>query len=67
MDWLHLLADTGLIRQRGGAFVLGSEPPACDDNELAVERVKALWPLAGALFAGRANALLSEAAHTRRN
>jgi serine/threonine-protein kinase len=50
IDWLHLLADRGLIRQRAGAFVLGAEPPTCDDAELAVERCHGLWPFAGALF-----------------
>lgn len=50
IDWLHLLADKGLIRFRSGAYVLASDPPAYDDDELAAERVKALWPDAARLF-----------------
>jgi tetratricopeptide (TPR) repeat protein len=50
IDWLHLLADRGLIRERDGAYGLGAEPPSCDDYELAAERCRGLWPFAGALF-----------------
>lgn len=50
IDWLHLLADTGLIRFRSGAYVLATDPPSLDDAELAAERVKALWPEAMRLF-----------------
>src|SRR5207249_3478917 len=50
IDWMHLLADRGLLRNRGGTLVVAGDTPAYDDQEIAVERVKALWPDAARLL-----------------
>ena len=44
LDWLHLLADRGLLRKRGDTWLLAGEPPPLTDAELAKERLEALGP-----------------------
>ncbi|MBX7113126.1 MAG: protein kinase [Myxococcaceae bacterium] len=50
VDWLHVLADMGYLRFKGGGIILSGEPGDWDDAELTRLRVRGVGPDGARLF-----------------